>query len=291
MRTEMIAALALLAPALLACEPEEPPPFAPGRDGSIERPDTGPTFWRVDSGTDSGPPTDAGPTTDAETDDAGPVPDGGPAPVAPTIDGTLGATEWAGALERIADVPPGPPFEGDRLTRLLAIRTETRLYVAVEATLEPDHAIVMYVDADLEEPNGVILTGAADLADFGGTLDRALSVPLSSSLLRPEYAWGTTSMPIALSGSGDLAGWRDIMISQTSFATIGISSPTRCSDTVCETSIPLGLSGIAGARTIALVVRISDGLGVSPQTLPLQAGELPEVLTEVLEIPPPADGA
>lgn len=291
MRTEMIAALALLGPALLACEPEDPAPFAPGRDGSIELPDTGPIFWRSDSGIDAGPPTDAGPSTDAETDDGGPVPDGGPSPTAPTVDGTIGATEWLGALERIADVPSAPPFEGDRLSRLLAIRTETRLYVAIEATLEPGHAIVMYVDADFGEPNGVLLSSGAKLADFVGTLDGALSVPLASAVLRPEYAWGTTSMPIALSGSGDLGGWRDIATNETNFATIGVSSPTRCSDTACETSIPLGLSGIASARTIAVVVRISDGVGgISGQTLPLQAGGLPEVADEVLEIPAPAGG-
>src|SRR5690606_21275804 len=83
--------LALLALLLAACDEPDPPPFAPGRDGDVERPDGSPSL-RIDAGSDGAvEPLDGGARPDAETGDAS-------TPAVPTVDGVIGEAEWEGAI-------------------------------------------------------------------------------------------------------------------------------------------------------------------------------------------------
>lgn len=285
------AQIAALAPALaiavgIACTPAAPPPAVPGRDAG-DRPDAEAPWIRADSGIDAGPVPDAGPP-----DDAGPAPDGGAPARVPVIDGILAPGEWTGALERTAEVTPLPPYEGDRLTHVRAIRTPARLYLAITGTIEPSHALALYLDADFGSPSGVLFASGNELRDDVGTLDQALSAELYDGLsgqMRPEYAWGTTAMPIGLTGSTDLGGWREISSDPSNYAVLASGNSTVCSASVCETAIGLGVGGIAGAgRNLAIFLRALDAMGfLSNQTLPLETGG-PEYVSQVFLIPDPA---
>ncbi|MDQ3032395.1 MAG: hypothetical protein M3Y87_08275 [Myxococcota bacterium] len=267
--------------ALGACEPEAHVPFAPVRDGAVERPDGGPIRVRDDAGRDAGE-LDGG-ALDASGLDAG---DGGTPP--PRIDGVIEPGEWDAALEATSSTMPAPPFSSDRLTRVRVIRTSTRLYVAIEGTIGLGNALMMLLDADYGSENGTTLAGTG-LSDFDGDLDRALSSPVWSTALaelRPDYAWGTTMMPFARIGGDATTGWREVASAPADFQRIGPASVSQCSTIACETSIVLGDGGIVAAGEIALLVRTGNTFGdLSPQTLPMDEPSVPETITRVLRIP------
>lgn len=277
-----IVALALFA--ALGCEEREPAPFAPGRDAGGELRDGGPLpMFRRDSGP---PPVDGG----GGSDGAIPEGDGGPG-LPPTIDGVIGSTEWTGAIEAVSITAPidGTPFAGDRLARILAIRDATRLYVAIEHRLAPDHAILLFLDADYGGGTGVVLAGAS-LGDFTGALDAALSAPAWGTTLsefRPDFAWGTNHVPISQAGADADQGWRSIA-EPSSFAWLGSATRSACTGTACETSIPIGTGGLGGGSEIAIAVRLGNGVGdLSNQTLPMDAAGFPETIGVVLRVPAP----
>jgi hypothetical protein len=266
-----LAALAALA--ALACAPEERPPPPGTRDAGIERPDGGPIVVRRDAGRDA----EAGDSGGGWSDSGVPQPDGAAGPALPVIDGVIGRDEWVGAALYVSTTPAVAPFEGDTLRRLHVLRTSDHLLLAIEGTLEPTHAFLVYVDADVGSERGVILSGKS-LGDRSGALDRALSAVLfGRSELRPDYAWGTTVVPRATTASDDRIGWRDLA-NPTEFRTItGSTNVSACSVSACETAIAIGRGGIEMAGDIAIFVRLGDAeANLSNQTLPQDDPASPE---------------
>lgn len=266
--------------ALAACEPDEVLPTVPERDGAVEHQDGGLIVRRADGGQDGGPPVDAG--------DGGSF-DGGRAPTDPRIDGNIEDAEWAGAIVETSLTASVAPFSFDRLERVLAIRTTTRLFVAIEGNLGTGNVMMMLLDADFGEGNGLVLSGG--LSDLDGTLDRAISGPVWGSTLadfRPDYAWGTNTIPLMRTGADDVSGWREIASTVGEFQWLGAGTVSACTFRGCETSISLGTAGIPDAGEIALVVRIGGGFDVlSNQTLPMDDPSQPETISMVLRVPAP----
>lgn len=195
--------------------------------------------------------------------DAG-MPDGGVEPPGVVIDGVIDATEWAAAEVFTQDVPAAGEFAGNALRTLRALRDETHLHVAIEATLLPSRAILMYVDGDLGGADGLV--SPTPLTDTLGALDRALTKELiTEAELRIDLAWGTTRM--SHGGSDDTIGWRDVATDPSAFRVL--AGPSACGASACETSIPLSALGPVGQ--IALFVRLGSAtnLALSNQTLPL----------------------
>lgn len=273
------------AAAALACAPPAAPPV-PARDGGrTDPPDARPPRLRIDAGRDGGP-VDGSLGDGAAIDDAGDVGDGGRTRL-PVIDGVVADDEWAGAL---LVESPTPPRDGLSLRRMRVIRTEARLVLAVEGTITPGHAILVYVDADFGGVRGVLLASGAELSDSVGALDRALSQTLfaDSATLRIDYAWGSTEQPRALVGADDGIGWRDVASRTSDFQRLRGGEQSACSETACETSIALGSGALEASGEMAIFARIGDAdRNLANQTLPFDDPGAPEVVGTVLSVPPP----
>lgn len=226
-------------------------------------------------------PPDAGVPTDAGDVDAG-------ASSEPTIDGVVGASEWAGALvETNTRTADGTSFAGNALRSLRVLRSADRLYVAIEGDLFGDTAILMYVDADVG--GGVGIVNASELADGVGSLDNALSFRniILPAELRVDFAWGTLDMSRAALGTDDRMGWRDVASNSAVFMPVSSAdAPTVCSVTACETSIPLADLGTRTGRTVGLFVRLGSTVlsTLSNQTLPFDLDA--ELVVAFAEVPP-----
>ncbi|WP_236606785.1 hypothetical protein [Sandaracinus amylolyticus] len=274
-------ALVLVGALSIACEEREPPPFAPERDGAIPRPDAGPIIIRPrDSGAE---PMDA--ELDAGAFDGGETDAGVGLPI---VDGVIGEREYELGIEVTSSTPA--TLFADRLTRLLVVRTGSRLWIGIEGSVEVGRGMMLLLDAAYGSEEGVTLT-ASSLADTAGTLDAALSTVAffgSEDAFRPEYAWGELAeIPFSISGTDDLVGWRDITITDD-FAALTVGNQTVCTEDACETSIPIGGTGILRAGDIAIAVRSFDEDGVlSSQTLPLDEPGAPESIATVLLVPAP----
>ncbi len=281
MRIEIfvIAAVAMLS----GCQAKEPAPFVPEADGAAARRDGGPIHVRV---VDAGSGFDA--STEAGIFDGGEVlPDAGRLP--PRIDGIIDVEEWAHALEVTSVTEPIPPFTGARLTGLLAIRTESTLYLGISGLLDLGNAMMVLLDTAFGTDEGAVLSGAVFL-DFEGTLDSAISETIwltDAPDFRPEYIWGTTLMPFSSTAADAQSGWRRVSDPSEAFEWVSRGVISRCSETQCETMIALDTPGFSSTETIAIAVRIGNPFGqLSNQTLPLDNPNAPETLTEFLLIPP-----
>ncbi|AKF05581.1 hypothetical protein [Sandaracinus amylolyticus] len=274
-------ALVLAGALSIACEERDPAPFAPERDGAIERPDGGPlVITRRDAGQ-----RDAG--IDAGAFDGGDLGDAGVG--LPVVDGVIGEREYELGIDDVTSSTP-PTGLPDQLTRLLVVRTATRLWIGIEGNVGPGRGMMLLLDAAYGGEDGVTLT-AGSLADNVGTLDRALSSAVLFSAedsFRPEYAWGALAeVPFTIDGSEDDVGWREITTADD-FADLPSGNRTVCSEDACETSIPIGGTGILRAGTIAIAVRTIDANGLlSSQTLPLDEPGAPESISNVLRVFPP----
>ncbi len=228
------------------------------------------------------PLVDAGPRMDSGPRDAGRIRrrDGGT--TAPVIDGVIDDTEWEGAVSAELDQMTDRP--GSVLTRLRARVASERLYVGIEATLAAGDVLVLYADRALGEAGGV--TELARLTDEDTTLDDAISSPLMTPpSFSADFAWGTTTMPRTAVGLDAEMGWRDLAVT-LNFAFIAAeTAPTVCSETACETFIPLETLGGTRPRRIALFARIvrGDG-GWTNQTLPMDDAAAPGIVSVLLEI-------
>jgi len=194
----------------------------------------------------------------------GGMPDGGVEPPGIVVDGVIDPAEWAAAGVFTNDVPAAGEFAGNALRTLRALRDETHVHVAIEATLLPSRAILMYVDGDLGGADGLV--SPTPLTDTLGALDRALTKELvTDAEMRIDLAWGTTRM--SHGGSDDTIGWRDVATDPSAFRVVAGAS--ACSASACETSIPLSALGPVG--DVALFVRLGSTttLALSNQTLPL----------------------
>ncbi|HEY8428854.1 MAG TPA: hypothetical protein VIL20_10785 [Sandaracinaceae bacterium] len=203
---------------------------------------------------------------EAPRPDAGPPDAGADAGVGGiVIDGVLDEPEWASAAVETNDVPAAGIFAGNALRTLRALRDETHLYVAIEATLTSGNAILMYVDRDLGGEDGLVL-GTTELTDGSGALDRAFTKDFFTADLRLDAAWGTTRMPHA--ASDDAMGWRDIATNPASYRVLPGAS--ACSAAACEASIALSELGTGPGETVAIAVRLGSAVNaaVSNQTLP-----------------------
>ncbi len=279
--------------ALLACETDDPAPPPPtdtsGVDGGARdagmldaaRQDSGAMDADIDSSVDAGPGEDT--ATDAGAQDSA-TPDAGP--MVPRIDGLIGEDEWAGAV-RVADVTlssTGTPFEGNALRALLVLRTEERLYLAVDADLTDGNALLVYIDGDVGGGEGVVNT--SELGDLVGALDAAFSTKtvLLPSEFRLDQVWGTLDMGRALTADDDRMGWRDVSTNPSLFRAFTPDvSASVCSAAACEASVRLDELGTLG--TIGVFVRLGSATtaNLSNQTLPMDAD--PEFVTIFLEAP------
>ncbi|HJL15037.1 MAG TPA: hypothetical protein RMH99_05235 [Sandaracinaceae bacterium LLY-WYZ-13_1] len=223
------------------------------------------------------------PPPDAGAPDAGA--DGGVDGI--VVDGVIGADEWAGAATASSTQPAAGLFAGNTLRTLHVVRTTARLFVAIEGTLTPGNAYLMYVDRDLAGPDG--LTSPTPLADFTGPLDRALSKEIfTGAEVRIDHAWGTLDLGRSASGFDDRMGWRDVGFDPSAFT--AVDAVTACgAGGSCETSVALRDLGVAAGDTIALFVRLgdADSVTLSNQTLPMDDPALPEFANVILEVLPP----
>ncbi|MCB9593249.1 MAG: hypothetical protein H6719_11005 [Sandaracinaceae bacterium] len=224
-------------------------------------------------GGDAGPrlPMDAGVPTRR---------DGGSS--APVVDGTLDDAEWAGATAARSNTPTDT--DGSVLTRLVARVVDDALYVGVEGTLADGDTLVLYVDHTLGGADGV--DDLASLTDEDGALDADLSSPVVTPTdFRADFAWGTTSMPRTSVGLDAETGWRNLGTPDRFTWVAAETAPTVCSDTACETSIPLAELGGARPRTLAMFARIAHTAGGwANQTLPGDDASAPGVVNVLYEI-------
>lgn len=210
---------------------------------------------------------------DAGMPDAGVPRDGGRPGVGIVVDGVIGAAEWSAATVLRNEISAVGPFAGNALSTLRALRDETHLHVAIEATLTSGNALLMYVDRDLGGTDGLV--SPTLLSDTLGELDRALAKEIFTTAdMRIDVAWGTTRMPFAT--PGDAMGWRDISTDPSAFRMV--SAASACSSTACETSIPLSALGAGASDDIALFVRLGSAqtIAMSNQMLPVDDPSAPE---------------
>ena len=286
-----------------------------GRDGGRSLPDAFLEDGSTDGGpTDGGPadaPADAPGPLDAGTDagrgdagrDAGGIDAGGDAggtdaggtdagPVAPTIDGVLGASEWAGAT--MVTSTTATDWTGDELRSLRALLLADALYLAIEGTIEGGNAMLVYVDRAQGTAEGVAL---ATLTDSTGALDDAMTAGFTTpATVLPDLGWGTVDLSRAATGADDRMGWRDFIRAASPadlYWILPTEAATVCGATVCETRLPrtsldLG-AGATRPRTIAIFARIANATGlVSPnQTLPMDDPTMPRTVTMLLTLSDP----
>jgi len=219
---------------------------------------------------------------DAASRDAGPIMrrDGGS--TAPIVDGVIEEAEWVGAVVAASDQMTDA--DGSTLRGLRAIIDGDRLYVGIEGTLADGDVMVLYADHSLGLPGGV--SELARLTDDNNALDDAISSPvMTPASFTADFAWGTTTMPRTAVGLDVEMGWRDLEIT-LNFALIAAEmAPTVCSETACETSIPLERLGGERPRRLGLFARIVRGSGGwANQTLPMDDPAAPGIASVLLEI-------
>jgi hypothetical protein len=137
---------------------------------------------------------------------------------------------------------------------------------------------VIYVDTHFGD--GVPLNGG--LGDDNGTVNRVLSLPLTSSgEFQPVWGWGPSTMPRSPITSDPTIGWRRLAASPGSFTIWGPNEQTACSSTGCETAILLSTLAVASGGAISLVVRLGrPGVGFSNQTFPVFDASTPELVSD-----------
>lgn len=223
--------------------------------------------------------------TDAGMPDAG-VPDAGPEGV--VVDGVLSSGEWDAAMRFTQSTPAAGSFVGSSLDALYAIRTSDRLFVAVEATLNPGNALAVYVDRDLFGIFG--LASPTPLDDTLGDLDRALSRPMfTPAEVLIDHAWGTLDMGRGAVAFDDRMGWRDVGTTPDDFRPFDVAmAPTVCGANVCETSIALSDLSVGAADSIGLYARLvsATSAAFSNQTLPLDDPAAPELISVYVQLDP-----
>lgn len=262
----MIARTAALAFALcaLACAPPAPP-RPPTPDASFDA-NLDARLTVVEVGPRPDVPLDAPAVDAAGLDAADGRADAGAELV--TVDGRLVEPAWTSALGTTTDVMARGSFAACALSELFVVPGESSLWLGVRGDLDPscNAAIVVYLDVDPSGDAGLLLDGGGG-ADTTGNLDRVISGPLSS-LIRPDFAWGTRAMPLSRSvGTGD-TGWRRIAVAPFTLPT---GQVTVCTATECETSIPYASLGLApGAQTVQLFARLGDGDFWADPTLPAE---------------------
>jgi hypothetical protein len=219
---------------------------------------------------------DTGSATDVSTDSGG----GGV-----VVDGVIGAAEWAGASEAVNVVASGWG-EMNAFTRLLAVVSGDRLYLAIEGRLEAgaENAIVVYVDA--ERGSGTGVADPSELTDGEGALDNAISAGITTPAdVAVDFAWGTRDFDRSQEGFDDRMGWRNVASAPGDFAWLeAAEAPTVCSAAACETSV--ALATLSGAGEIALFGRLvnTDGTMISNQCVPEDDPDASGTVTEVLGV-------
>lgn len=262
---------------LAACDGRERPPRLPPQDG-------GGWTGRVDAAVivrrDAGPEVDAGPH-DAGSDAGS---DGGSdAGVPIAIDGTIGEAEWASALEVASDTIPTTAFAANSLRRMLAVRDDVALYLAIEGRITAGNAFLVYVDRDLAGLSGV--PSGTPLEDFTGQLDRALTKLIFADELYLDAAWGSLDLERVASADDDRMGWRDVSGASVFSPLTGASA---CGPDGCETRIALDELGVGAADTIAIFARLGSATtdAISNQTLPMDDPSTPDVVSTFVMLPP-----
>lgn len=252
------ACIAALAFAASACEPKEVPSNPmDGIDAGRVRRDggPGPDAYRDDTG----PPPDTGPRPDAysEIDAAEVAEDDASTGIPITVNGSLSESFWDDAELYAASGTGAGIFDGMTIDRFLVRRTETGLFIGLEANfVSTTNVLVVYLDLGYGDGTGIVFSSAG-LSDRSGDVDTVLSNALTpvDTDFRPDVAWGVESPPVPASSGSSVIGWRTL--SQTgAFSTTGTSvtgQRSACSTTECETYLP-----ISASTTFAFAVRVGD---------------------------------
>ena len=269
------------------------PQDAPARDATVgDAPDVPDVPTALDVVTADVAPDlpDASAPTDIATDlgaDAGPPRDAPSVPRAsPTIDGVLGS-DWPDGARLAVNTEPSP--WGPTLNALRSLRVawdETNLYLGLDAVVEAQNAIVVYLDRD-HVPGGAAtgVTRIAALSDGNGALDDALSaaIEMGPAGFGAEFGWGTLGMQ--RKGASELRadiGLRDIACPrcagdfgwiQGDVAVCGTGANAGCEVAIPWTSV-YGASGLPPVPHLALFARLvsASGAELAPgQCLPPQS--------------------
>jgi hypothetical protein len=232
----------------------------------------------------------------------------------PTIDGTIGATEYAMAARAENTVIPSA-WGANELRELRVCFDDNALYIAVRGSVEPapmggtTNSIVIYLDRDFRGGAGGTATGIAlfsALMDRSGQLDTALSANfrLTAAVdgFGVEGAFGVYGTRTFTASTSDTTqGWRlfwpagGMPDRRSDFAYVLSGVNTNCQDRlglmddVCETSI-LWTSLFEGPRppmtTVALFARIvnADGTMSPDQTLPQDDPTNPRTISRLLTV-------
>ncbi len=210
----------------------------------------------------------------------------------PTVDGTIGATEWAGATMGSTSVASS--WTSNELRSLRVRVVGGAIYVAVEGTFETMlNGIVVYIDLDPSRAAGV--ADLATLTDASGALDNVVT-PHPGTLVQPasfraDILWGTRDLSRSASGADDRMGWRDVaraaMPSDLYWFTEG-AARSACSASACEATLPISALpvGALGARVAAFARIMSSDGSMSPnQTVPMDDPSMPRVVSAALDVP------
>lgn len=198
----------------------------------------------------------------------------------PTLDGDL--SEWDPAL-RVAQNGVASDWTDTNgtndLRALYVAFDDANLYLGISGVVEPQNAIVAYLDVDFGAAPTTGLADMSGLTDNTGNLDAALAGTLhvTAAGFGADYALGSKGMAEVLDGLDDAAGWRGLS-TPTDLAwltgTVDVDLSGGAGNETLECAIPLGTllpSGVPSAgATLALVVKISDsnGAAYANQTLP-----------------------
>jgi hypothetical protein len=217
--------------------------------------------------------------------DAGPdsSTDASPTASGPMIDGFVNAGEWSAAVHVHASSVGEDRFAGDELTDLYALRTPTRLYVAVTGMRADGHTLLVYVDPHY----GPIPDAVASPYPYTGTDGLAQVISAQALGLPPAfdlgYVWGAVATnfgPVAYTAS---AGWRADSGTLSSYLPVTSETTSACTPTACETSISLSEFDTLGP--IALFARVATLEQLSTMTLPADASA--QAVRNVLTLDPP----
>jgi hypothetical protein len=232
----------------------------------------------------------------------------------PTVDGTIGASEYNGGARVDNTVLPSA-WGPNELRELRACVDDVALYLAVRGSVEGSlpgataNSVLVYIDRDFRGGSGATATGISlfsALADRSGRLDTALSSDFRLTAAVDGFGvegafgwWGTRTF--AATTSDESQGWRLFWPAggtpdrrrDFSYITTGVS--TNCqdragtADDVCETSVRWVdlFEGPRPARTtIALFARVvnNDGSMSPDQGLPQDDPMNPRSVSRVLTL-------
>jgi glycosidase len=205
----------------------------------------------------------------------------------PVVDGEISpdGSDWT-EDQRVGENPTATDWGANELTTLYAAYDDDNLYLGVEGFVEPDNALVVYIDIDYG-PTSQGLPSISAATDNTGALDNAVSASITvlDTDYRVDWAVGTKGMASADGVMHDEAGWRNIGLDGADFP--WVEGVLVSGGAGFEAALPLtslfGGPAPDGAQ-VALFARLQnyDGQYFSNQTVPPDDPDNPDVVSEVV---------